>query len=85
MYCAQSSKWGLFGRNTRSAIQGTTSRLSVGEIGEGIREGKEMSILRKRTFLTLGSYRTTVLISDAYGALVVAFGHGVIDNHIVVL
>ena len=26
MYCAQSSKWGLFGRNTRSAIQGTSSR-----------------------------------------------------------
>ena len=25
MYCAQSSKWGLFGRNTRSAIRGTSS------------------------------------------------------------
>ena len=27
----------------------------------------------------------TNLVCDAYGALVVAFGHGVIDNHIVVL
>ena len=53
MYCAQSSKWGLFGRNTRSAIQGTTSRSSVGEIGEGIREGKETAILIKRTFCHL--------------------------------
>ena len=25
MYCAHSSEWGLFGRNTRSAIQGTSS------------------------------------------------------------
>ena len=45
MYCAQSSKWGLFGRNTRSAIQGTSSRSSVGKIREGIREGKETAIL----------------------------------------
>jgi hypothetical protein len=30
MYCALSSKWGLFGRNTRSAIQGTSSRSSLG-------------------------------------------------------
>ena len=32
MYCAQSSKWGLFGRNTRSAIQGTSSRCSLGHL-----------------------------------------------------
>ena len=25
MYCVHSSEWGLFGRNTRSAIQGTSS------------------------------------------------------------
>ena len=25
MYCAHSSEWGLFGRNTRSAIRGTSS------------------------------------------------------------
>ena len=28
MYCTHSSEWELFGRNTRSAIQGTSSRSS---------------------------------------------------------
>ena len=56
MYCAQSSKWGLFGRNTRSAIQGTSSRSSVGKIREGIREGKETAILIKSLFLEIKIY-----------------------------
>ena len=29
--------------------------------------------------------QTNDLVCDAYGAFVVAFGHGVIDNHIVIL
>ena len=56
MYCAQSSKWGLFGRNTRSAIQGTSSRSSVGKIRESIREGKETAILIKSLFLEIKIY-----------------------------
>ena len=35
MYCAIPSEWGLFGRNTRSAIQGTSSRKCYGKDTKG--------------------------------------------------
>ena len=37
MSCAISSEWGLFGRKTRSAIQGTSSPRSYGRIMQLIR------------------------------------------------
>ena len=68
MYCAQSSKWGLFGRNTRSAIQGTSSRCSLGVLSvvarcfearykRGKREGNlnKQHFFNKSIFLKFGS------------------------------
>ena len=53
MYCVHSSEWGLFGRNTRSAIQGTSSRSSLGGMRQGIRGEKEMEILRNSAVLVV--------------------------------
>ena len=60
MYCAQSSKWGLFGRNTRSAIQGTSSRSSLGRQSvfgrwkkARYKRGKRVGNLNKSTFLPI--------------------------------
>ena len=43
-------------------------------------------INQKTHFFELCSaYRTTVLIRDAHSAFEVAFGHRIIDNHIIIL
>ena len=47
--------------------------------------GVEAGKLSRGNPRALNQWQTTDLVGDAYGALVVAFGHGVIDNHIVVL
>ena len=50
MYCAQSSKWGLFGRNTRSAFRRTPSRWNKARY----KRREENGNLNKSTFLSFG-------------------------------
>ena len=70
MYCAQSSKWGLFGRNTRSAIQGTSSRCSLGVLSVVARcfearykRGKREGNLNKKHIFYFGVLRSFLGLS----------------------